>query len=145
MFEHILVPVDLSEGSLEALERIDALISRRDISREGVSRVTLLHVIETIEDASFEELRAFYERLEAKARRQLQVWVTELLADGVEARQQVVYGRRAEEILRYAGEEEADLIVLSSHRVDPENPGLGWGTISYQVAILAACPVLLVK
>jgi hypothetical protein len=38
-----------------------------------------------------------------------------------------------------------DLIVLTSHPLEPDRPGGGWGTISYQVAVFADCPVLLVK
>jgi hypothetical protein len=38
-----------------------------------------------------------------------------------------------------------ELIVLSSHRVDLQNPGAGWGTMSYKVGILSQCPVLIVK
>ena len=51
----------------------------------------------------------------------------------------------AEEILRFAVDEEVDLIVLASHRLDPSKPGDGWSTLSYRIGILAPCPVLLVK
>jgi nucleotide-binding universal stress UspA family protein len=63
----------------------------------------------------------------------------------VPRREEVVFGHRAPEIVRYAGEGESDLIVLKSHRIDLENPAAGWGTVSYKVGILAQCPVLLVK
>ena len=52
---------------------------------------------------------------------------------------------RAEAIVAYAEERGMDLIVLSSHKVDRDHPALGWGTISYRIAIVARCPVLLVK
>ncbi len=55
------------------------------------------------------------------------------------------YGKRAEAIVRYAENRDMDLIVLSSHKVDRDHPALGWGTISYRIAIVARCPVLLVK
>jgi nucleotide-binding universal stress UspA family protein len=57
----------------------------------------------------------------------------------------VVYGRRAEEIVKYASANNVDLIVLASHRVNPSMVNRDWGTISYKVGILAQCPVLLVK
>jgi universal stress protein A len=47
--------------------------------------------------------------------------------------------------VRYADEQEVDLLLLSSHQVDRDHPALGWGTISYRIAIMARCPVLLVK
>ena len=64
---------------------------------------------------------------------------------GLSFARRVSYGRRAEEIVDFAAEEDSDLIILSSHRIDLENPGSSWTTLSYKVAILAQCPVLLVK
>jgi nucleotide-binding universal stress UspA family protein len=64
---------------------------------------------------------------------------------GVARREEVVFGHRAPEIVRYAAEVGADLIVLTSHRIDLQNPAAGWGTVSYKVGILAQGPVLLVK
>ena len=55
------------------------------------------------------------------------------------------FGDRAEEIVRHVGKAGTDLVVLGSHRIDPDWPGAGWGTLSYKVGILAPCPVLLVK
>ena len=44
-----------------------------------------------------------------------------------------------------ANDRQADLIVMSSHRVDLEAAVQSIGTLSYQVSILCDCPVLLVK
>jgi universal stress protein A len=59
--------------------------------------------------------------------------------------EEILYGRRAEEIVGFAGRTGVDLIVLASHKVNPSIVGRDWGTISYKVGILAQCPVLLVK
>lgn len=139
MFEHILVPVDLTDKNLAAISTVSRLASASG------ARVTLLHAVETIEDIAFEELEEFYRRLEEKAAKRLSGWVERLRREGVLAGYEVLYGRRSEQILRYAAEEEVDLLVIRSHRVDPESPGRGWGTLSYQLALLAPCPVLLVK
>ena len=37
------------------------------------------------------------------------------------------HGKRAETIVRYAEENAADLMILSSHKVDRDHPALGWG------------------
>ena len=42
-------------------------------------------------------------------------------------------------------ENDVDLIILGSQKIDPARPGQGWGTTSYKVGILCRCPVLLVK
>lgn len=139
MFRHVLVPVDLTDKNLTAIS------AASDLASSSGARVSLLHVIETIEDADFEEFGDFYRRLEEKAQACLGRWAERLAGEGVEVRHRVLYGRRTDEILRFAEDEGVDLIVLSSHRVDPEQPGRGWGTLSYRVALLASSPVLLVK
>ena len=57
----------------------------------------------------------------------------------------VVYGKPAEEIVRFAVDKQVDLIVLASHQIDLSRLGHGWGTLSYKIGVLAPCPVLLVK
>ena len=45
----------------------------------------------------------------------------------------------------YVHQNEVDLIVMSSHRVGPNSRGGAWGTISYQVAALCTCAIMLMK
>ncbi len=138
MFQRILVPVDLTQKNTHAVK------TARDLAAESGGTVTLLHVIETL-DLPFEELEGFYARLEEKARRAMDEMAAPLQKAGLSFARRVSYGRRAEEIVDFAAEEDSDLIILSSHRIDLENPGSSWTTLSYKVAILAQCPVLLVK
>jgi universal stress protein A len=134
----VLVPTDLTERTRRALQLADTLAAR------DLARVTLLHVIETIDGLPADELRGFYRRLERKAAAAMKRLAT---AAGNPARvaDAVVYGRRAEQIVEYATANDVDLIVLASHRVKPSLANRDWGTISYKVGILAQCPVLLVK
>ncbi|HVH56845.1 MAG TPA: universal stress protein [Vicinamibacterales bacterium] len=138
-FRHILVPTDLTERTEKALQ-LASQLARRD-----GGRVTLLHVIETIPGLTFGEASRLYQRLERKARKPMDALIRRAGADGTTALHAFVYGRRADEIVRYAAEHEVDLIVLASHRVKPTRVDRDWGTISYKVGILAQCPVLLVK
>lgn len=57
----------------------------------------------------------------------------------------VLLGTRVETLVQYTHEHDVDLVVMQSHPVDPADPARGWNTISYKVALLAPCPVLLVK
>jgi nucleotide-binding universal stress UspA family protein len=91
------------------------------------------------------EDREFYTRRDQTARDHLARLSHDVAERGVPRREEVVFGHRAPEIVRYAGEIGADLLVLTSHRIDLENPSAGWGTVSYKVGILAQCPILLVK
>jgi universal stress protein A len=103
----------------------------------------LVHVIETIDGMRFDELKSFYQRLERKARTALTGLARRAPAGHVDSA--LVYGKRAEEIVKFAAANDVDLIVLPSHRVKPTGIDRDWGTISYKVGILAQCPVLLVK
>jgi universal stress protein A len=138
-FRHILVPTDLTERTERALQLAGQLASR-----DG-GRVTLVHVIETIQGLPLAEVTPFYERLERKARKTMQALTRRAGEDAPAASQVLVRGRRAEEIVKYAAANDVDLIVLASHRVNPSAVDRDWGTISYKVGILAQCPVLLVK
>ncbi len=138
MFRRILVPVDLTDKNVRAVEW------SRELAEWGGAVVTLLHVIEPL-DLPFEELEDFYEELESRAAEAMEAMSQPLQVAGVEHRQQVVYGDRAREIVEFAADQRMDLIVLSSHRQDLEDPVRNLGTLSHKVAILAQTPVLLVR
>ena len=139
MFQRIVVPIDLSEKSVAAVDLA------YDFATESGSEVILLHVIETIEYVQFEEMKMFYDRLEKSARIGLKELSERFVENNLKIDHVVIYGHRTEEIVDFAISNRADLIIMASHRVDPDRPGHDWSTISYAVAILAPCPVLLVK
>jgi nucleotide-binding universal stress UspA family protein len=139
MFRKILVPIDLSDRHQQALE-----IAAR-LAKESDGEVMLLHVIEIIPGLHLGEERDFYQHLERMALDHLTRLGRYLEEHHIPRREEIVYGNRASEIVRYAMETGVDLIVLSSHRIDPKDPAAGWGTVSYKVGILSQCPVLLVK
>ena len=45
----------------------------------------------------------------------------------------------------YVMQNEVDLVVMSSHRVDLADAPRGWGTLSHQVSVLCPCAVLLIR
>lgn len=140
MYRKILIPVDFTEKNQAALDSAVQIAG----SVEG-GEITLLHVVETIEHIEFDEMADFYRGLETRAAAKLFALEETLRASVVSVRHEVLFGKRAESILRYAEEHATDLIILSSHKVDRDHPALGLGSISYRVAIVARCPVLLVK
>jgi len=139
MFHSILLPVDLTEENEAAVSTALGLLG------DSGGKATVLHVIETIADVDFEDMEDFYQRLEEKARTGMRTLAQPLESAGLDVDQRVIYGKRARDIVAFAEEHEADLIVMSSRPLDPDNPAAAWGSISQQVAILARCPVLLVK
>lgn len=141
MFRKILLPVDFTEKNEAALK------SALEIAAGGGAgcEVTLLHVIEAIEHLEPGEMSDFYHGLETRATARLFALQERFEKAGVAARQELIIGRRAETIVRYAEDREMDLVILSSHKVDRDHPALGFGTLSYRIAIVVRCPVLLVK
>ena len=139
MFQRILVPTDLTERAAKALDLALAL------GVSAGSRVILLHVIEPVRGLEIEEAKPFYQKLEEKAQRAMEEARLRLSKTQAEVVAEIVYGDRAEEIVRFAAAHKVDLIVLASHKITPSIGGRDWGTISYKVGILAQCPVLLVK
>lgn len=139
MFKNILIPVDFSEGNQRAVDIASTL------ARENRASLTLLHVIETIDNTDFMEIKDFYTGLEKRATEAMNKLVESLTGNDLTVKQKIVYGNRASQILQFAQERKIDLIVLSSHKVNPAEPVKGWGTISHKVGILSPCPILLVK
>jgi len=139
MFQRILVPVDLSQKSVAALD------TAYELATLSGADVTLLHVIETIEHVAFDEMKDFYRRLEKSAQDGLQEFAERFASAGLKVQPVIIYGYRSKQIVEFAVNNRTDLIVMGSHRVDPDRPGHDWSTISYAVGILAPCPVLLVK
>jgi universal stress protein A len=139
MYRNILIPVDLSrKGAV-------AVAAATDVADPREASITLLHVIETLQDVEYDELEAFYRRIKEKAEKTLATWTDELSARGFEATVEIVFGRRGPEILRYADERNVDLIVMTSHALDRGQPPEGFGTLSHQLAALSRCAVLLAR
>lgn len=139
MFRNILVPTDFSGNDRNALDIAVKLCSMEN------GKIHLLHVIEVIANTTFNEFKEFYTRLEKRAYKDLDGMIASVQENQADIVPAVIYGNRAQEILRYAQDRQIDLIIMKSHRIDVEDRAQGWGTISYKVGILAQCPVMLVK
>lgn len=139
MFHHLLLPTDLGDNEGRALRLAG------DLARRDGARLTLLHVVQTIEHLPFKGLKGFYAQLRETAEERLVELARHPALEGVGVQRRVVYGRVAEAVVDFCDKRAVDLIVMRSHRVDPQRPGQGWATLSHKVAIVAPCPVLLVK
>ena len=139
MFRNILLPLDFTEKGRVAVERAAELVDPDG----GI--IQLLHVIETIDHLSSEETREFYQLLEDKAEKSLEEWAMRLDLRDVGVQRRISFGKRAPEIVRFARESDTDLVIVASHCIDSEQELSRIGTISHQVALMAHCPVLLLR
>jgi nucleotide-binding universal stress UspA family protein len=138
-FRHILVPVDFSVRTRPAL---DVAFELAMVNR---SRVTLLHVVEQLEVDADDEVWRFYDRLEQRARRELEPLCQRFIDAGLTTHATVLLGKRVEQIVGHIHDHGVDLAVLNSHAIDEGQPFRSFATISYQVSVAAPCSVLLVK
>ncbi len=138
-FQHILIPVDFTDKDQLA---VNAACELTHLNR---CRITVLHVIETIDGLEHHEVKDLYDKLEDNARTKLRQIGKSFQGERFELHLEVNYGKRGPEIVRYATAEDVDLVILSSHKIDFKEPRENWGSLSYQVAVVCPCPVLLVK
>jgi universal stress protein A len=138
-FQHILVPVDFTEKNLAALD------VAFEMAVANHARLTLLHVVETMDVETDAELEQFYATLQSRADSELERMAQRFVAAKIAVDRKIRFGKRLNEIVRDSAERKADLIVMSSHKPDLQNPTQTWATLSYQVSVLCLCPVLLVK
>ena len=147
-FEHVLCAIDFSDCSLAALE-----FAMTTALGSGAS-LTLAHVLEwpweeppppnfdELPKAEATALRVYRQRREQDALARLHALAPEGLHDRCHVR--VSHGRSYVEILRLAGEERADLIVLGVHGRNPVDLAL-FGSTTNQIVRRATCPVLTLR
>ena len=137
MYKNILIAADGSENSLMATQQAADIASLL----EGV-KVELVSVIaiDVYSDMVYDPIEAHGE-----AQREIIKEASDILTDAEVSHEVVLlHGRPADEIIRYAEELGADLLVMGSR-------GLGalrefaLGSVSHKVLTHAKCPVLVVK
>jgi len=149
-FKRLLCAMDFSEPSLAALAFGGSL------ARESGAVLTLLHVIEwpwaespapTFDDLPAEQavqLAQFRRNLEASAMARLQGLVPDAVQSRCTSQPAVSHGKPYVEILRIAGEMQADLIIIGLHGRSAAGLML-FGSTTNQVVRHATCPVLTLK
>ena len=142
-FKEIVVPTDFSEHSLRA---IDYSV---EIGDKFTSHLTLVYVVEPLLQAAdltwttvdFEELNKAHKR---SAEQQLQQLHDDRIPKDVSCSTAILFGKPFVEILKYAKEENADLIVMATHGRGAITHLL-MGSTAEKVVRKAPCPVLTVK
>jgi nucleotide-binding universal stress UspA family protein len=139
LFQHILVPVDFTTKNRAAID------VARPLARQSGAKVTLLHVIELVDFPDDDEMRSFYDKLQSRSDEELDKLLALFAGEDFDIGVDTIINHRSKGIALYAADNDADLIVMSSHPFDPNQPGEGLGTISYQVSALCRCSIILIK
>ena len=139
----VLCPTDFSEPSREALKVAG------EFAAQFGAELALVHVVPVLpalpSDPNYVLKVPEYERLlHQDADEKLGQLVGEMVTRGATARAIVGHGDAANEIVRMAETEKADLIVIATHGTT------GWrrmlfGSVAGKVVRLAKCPVLTIR
>lgn len=142
-FRTIVVPTDFSDHSLRALsyalglaEKFGATVKILYVNEPGIQVSDMAWV--GVDERSLESEHA------RRARENLEHILAEQIPAGVSAETEVRSGNAVEEIIAYAGETGADLIVMATHG----RTGLShmlMGSTAEQVIRKSPCPVLTLK
>lgn len=138
-FNNLLVPLDFSDKNQAALD------IALEMARPDEARVTLLHVIENIDLSGDHEVDDFVTELKDRATQKLEAAAAPFRDAGVTADCVLRLGKRSREIAAFENDNDIDLIIVSSHSIDAESPHRSVATLSYQIAVMATCNVMLVK
>ena len=137
--DHILVPVDFTNKNEEAVR------VAQQLAKQNHARVTLLHVIESIDFPEDDEISSFYSRLESRAANEMDKLLALFSDQDLDVSVETVINSRCQGIVLYAVDNAVDLIVMNSHPIRDRKDRHGLATISYQVSVLCPCSVMLVK
>ncbi len=147
----IIWPTDFSEPSYNALAVAE------ELARHFSAELILVHITNqapymaaalpvspsTPASTSF-DIVELQERVRKQSEEQLEQLIREHLDPALHTRILVVAGRPAEEIVEIAENEQADLIVISTHGRTGVRHFL-FGSVAEKVVRTAACPVLTVR
>jgi len=142
-FERILCPVDFSPASLQALG------FALDLARQANGLVSVLHVIEWLAEeepriSAHYNASEFRQHLIDDARTKLDELLVSESRTWCEVEGLVAAGRAHRQVLHFAEEKKADLIVIGAQGRGGTDLTL-FGSTTHQVLRNAACPVLVVR
>ncbi len=141
--KQILVPIDFSEHSREALT------VAREIAEAYDAAIQMLHVLEEIVHPAFygiaaKSLHDIYPNIEEEAVEAMMRFYAETDGPEVPVTYHVFEGRAGRDIPRFAEKHASDLIVISTHGLTGLDHLL-IGSVAERVVRRAPCPVLVLK
>ncbi len=139
----VLVPTDFSESARHALTY------GMSFAKEYGAELVLLHVVENITVGYASDLfpvpmAEVFQEISGYAKAELAKLATEARQRELPVTELVVQGKPSTEIIRYAGENGVDMIVLGTHGKGLLDHAL-FGSTAERVVRKAPCPVLMTR
>ncbi len=139
----VLVPTDFSESARHAFTY------GVSFAREYKAELVLLHVVENLTVGYASDLfpvpmAEVFQEISGYAKAELARLAEEARGRGVSVQELVVQGKPSVEIIRFAAENQVDMIVLGTHGKGMLDQAL-FGSTTERVVRRAPCPVLTVR
>jgi nucleotide-binding universal stress UspA family protein len=139
----ILFPTDFSQGSLNALNYAV------DLSKKYGAKLYMMHVIYDIATSSGTyvphiSMTEMYEELEAGAKKEMDRFGVDERKDLKDIEYKVIKGIPYEEILKFAKDDNIDMIVIGTHGRKGLDRML-FGSTAERIVRNSVCPVLTVR
>jgi len=144
--QRILVPVDFSDTSRQALEWALELAGKFDAAVEVLYVWTPPHYFspELMVAAPGWSAMSVETYARSEAEKDMEKFMSSLKAPGLRVTHRIEVGSAAPTIVRWAGESHADLIVMGTHGLTGLTRVL-LGSVAQEVLPRAPCPVMTVK
>ncbi|OIJ14524.1 universal stress protein [Anaerobacillus arseniciselenatis] len=139
MYKKILLAYDGSEHSKRAAENAIKIAKCN-----SESKVEIVYVVDS-NKAKHDVLNNWNTMSLEEKRKELLTGVTKIATDeGVEYTIQILQGEAGPSIIKYANDNDVDLLIIGSRGLDGIQ-GFVLGSVSHKVAKRANCPVMIVK
>jgi nucleotide-binding universal stress UspA family protein len=139
----VLVPTDGGPHSLAAVDRFILLFREPNLDVRVVSALDPA-AAQLLESLATDEARALRSKLEHAARARVHEVVNRLAPHGITARSGVLDGRPADAVVKESRAMEADVVVLGSRGLHPEQERR-LGSVALEIARFSPCSVLVVR
>ncbi|MGE5125283.1 MAG: universal stress protein [Betaproteobacteria bacterium] len=139
----VLLPTDFSDSARHALRY------GMSFAKEYGAELVLLHVVENLTVGYASDLfpvpmAEVFQEISGYAKTELAKLGEEARSRGLTVREEVVQGKPSAEIIRFASENEVDMIVLGTHGKGMLDQAL-FGSTTERVVRRSPCPVLTVR
>ncbi|MFP4499083.1 MAG: universal stress protein [Vulcanimicrobiota bacterium] len=139
----ILCPTDFSNASYQAVEVAN------EMAKLFNSELFLLHVVSPVPVPSapvptMYNVPLYRKELADSAEHSLQVMVEEIVDENLTVHQVIIKGEPARDVVKFASENNIDLIVISSHSEEKIHDFL-FGSVADKIIRTSSSPVLTIK
>jgi nucleotide-binding universal stress UspA family protein len=139
MFKKILLA---SDGSNNSLRAADKAIEIALLTSEAMIEIVYAIDFNTSKQEALHHMDS--DIIQQEREQRMQLTVEKLKAAGVNSKSTILYGDPGPSVVKYANEEDFDLVVIGSRGLNSLQE-MVLGSVSHKVAKRVQCPVMIVK